>query len=234
MSRFCALTNGVAATGIVAAGFLLTIAGATLSAPPAYAADTVKAESPAASTAESPTQPNAESPAESTEIVYGDADAPVTIVEYASLTCPHCADFHTQILPELKTQLLEPGKAKLVFRDFPLDQLALLASVMVRCNTGIRRNAMLDVLFSTQETWATSRDPVAALRNIGRAAGMTDQSLDACFNNQQIIDGVIKQRLEAENDYQINSTPSFVIDGELYRGGLTAQQITELVESLQP
>ncbi len=250
MSKFCASMNGVAATVIVVAGFLLAIAGPALSTAPAFADDPARAESPAKPKAESQAQPQAENPAQaqaenpaqpqaedssqSTEIVYGDADAPVTIIEYASLTCPHCADFHTEILPGVKERLLDPGKAKLVYRNFPLDQLAVLAAVMVRCNTGTRRNAMLDVLFSTQETWATSPDPVAALRNIGRAAGMTDQALDACFNDQQIIDGVIKERLDAENQYQINSTPSFVVDGEVYRGGLTVEQITELVESLQP
>jgi protein-disulfide isomerase len=93
---------------------------------------------------------------------------------------------------------------------------------------------MLDVLFKTQESWGRSQDPVGALLNIGRAAGMTDEDLEACFNNQEIVDGVIQQRLEAEQTYQVSSTPSFVIDGTLYRGGMTIEQFEQVVESLQP
>lgn len=218
MSRFCALINGLVAAAIVAAGVFVAGIGTDAALSRAYAADDAKAEKAA----------------ETNEIIYGDPDAPVTIVEYASLTCPHCANFHTTMLPLLKERLLDTGKAKLVFKDFPLDQLALRASVLIRCNTGTRSRAMLDVLFKTQESWGRSQDPVGALLNIGRAAGMTDEDLEACFNNQEIVDGVIQQRLEAEQTYQVSSTPSFVIDGTLYRGGMTIEQFEQVVESLQP
>ncbi len=217
MSKFCAFVNGFAAAAIAAAGLLLTVAGTDVSLSRAHAADDPKTTT-----------------ADAREIVYGSPDAPVTIVEYASLTCPHCANFHSDILPELKTRLIDTGKARLVFKDFPLDQLALRAAVMVRCNAGTRRNAMLDVLFTTQLSWARSQDPVGALMNIGRASGMTDQDLEACFNNQEIIDSVIQQRLDAEQTYQVSSTPSFVIDGKLYRGALSVEQIAVVVDSLQP
>jgi protein-disulfide isomerase len=206
------------AAAIVAAGVFVAGIGTDAALSRAYAADDAKAEKAA----------------ETNEIIYGDPDAPVTIVEYASLTCPHCANFHTTMLPLLKERLLDTGKAKLVFKDFPLDQLALRASVLIRCNTGTRSRAMLDVLFKTQESWGRSQDPVGALLNIGRAAGMTDEDLEACFNNQEIVDGVIQQRLEAEQTYQVSSTPSFVIDGTLYRGGMTIEQFEQVVESLQP
>lgn len=217
MSNFCALVNGFTAAAIAAAGLLLTIAGTDVSLSRAHAADEPKTGA-----------------ADAREIVYGRSDAPVTIVEYASITCSHCASFHAEILPELKERLLDTGKAKLVFKDFPLDQLALRAAVMIRCNTGTRRNAMLDVLFSTQQSWGRSADPVGGLMNIGRAAGMTDQAIEACFNNQEIIDGVIQHRLDAEKKYDVNSTPSFVIDGKLYRGALSVEQIAVVVDSLQP
>lgn len=218
MSRFCALLNRLAVAAVVAAGVFVAGIGADAAFSRAYAADETKAETPAAFN----------------EIVYGDPDAPVTIVEYASLTCPHCANFHTEMLPLLKERLLDTGKAKLVFKDFPLDQLALRAAVMVRCNTGPRSRAMLDVLFNTQSSWGNSSDPVGSLLNIGRAAGMTDQDIEACFNNQEIVDGVIQQRLEGEQTYQVNSTPSFVIDGTLYSGGMTIEQFEQVVKSLQP
>ena len=218
MSRFCALLNGCLAAAVVAAGVFVAGIGTDAAFSRAYAADEAKAEAAGGLP----------------EIVYGNPDAPVTIVEYASLTCPHCANFHTQMMPLLKERLLDTGKAKLVFKDFPLDQLALRAAVMVRCNTGPRSRAMLDVLFNTQASWGNSSDPVGSLLNIGRAAGMSDDDLEACFNNQEVIDGVIKQRLEGEQEYQVNSTPSFVIGGTLYRGGMSIEQFEQVVESLQP
>lgn len=218
MSRFCAILNRFAAALLIAAGVCAAAMASGAGLSRAHAADAATAE-------------QAE---ETRAIVYGQADAPVTIYEYASLTCPHCANFHTEVLPRLKESLLDTGKAKLVFKDFPLDQLALRAAVMVRCNEGPRRKAMLDVLFRTQPSWSGGQDPIAALLNIGRAAGMTDEDLQACFNNQEIIDGVIKHRLDGEQRYQVNSTPSFVIDGTLYRGDVTVEQIEQVVESLQP
>lgn len=217
MSKFCAFVNGIAVAAIAAAGFLLTVAGTDVSLSKAQAADETKTEA-----------------ADAREISYGNADAPVTIVEYASLTCPHCANFHTTILPDLKKRLIDTGKARLVFKDFPLDQLALRAAILVRCNDGTRRNAMLDVLFATQQSWARSQDPMSALMGIGHASGMSEQDLKDCFNNQEIVDGVIQHRLDAEKTYEVNSTPSFVIDGKLYRGELTVDQIADVVESLQP
>ena len=215
MSKFCAFMNGFVAAAVVAVGVFVAGIGTDAALSRAYAADEAKT-------------------AETDQIIYGNPDAPVTIVEYASLTCGHCANFHVNVLPGIKERLLDTGKAKLVYKDFPLDQLALRAAVMVRCNAGPRRTAMLDVLFSTQESWARSQYPIGALMNIGRAAGMTDQGMEACFNNQETIDGVIQHRLDAEKNYQVNSTPSFVIDGKLYRGALSVEQIAVVVDSLQP
>ena len=121
MARSCAFVNRFVAAVIVAVGTFAASAGWDAGLSRAYAADEAK---PAAN-----------------EIVYGNPDAPVTIVEYASLTCPHCANFHTEMMPLLKERLLDTGKAKLIFKDFPLDQLALRAAVMVRCNTGTRSRA---------------------------------------------------------------------------------------------
>jgi len=168
------------------------------------------------------------------ELTYGEADAPVTIVEYASLTCPHCADFHINVLPELKSEYFDTGKARLLYRDFPLDQLALRAAVMVRCAAPERQKPLLDVLFKTQENWARAQEPLEAVARIGRAAGMTDETLEACFNNQQVVDGVIAERLQAEQEYQISSTPSFIIDGKVYRGGMSAEEMGRIVEDLTP
>lgn len=168
------------------------------------------------------------------ERIMGNADAPVTIVEYASLTCPHCAAFHTQELPKIKEQLLETGKARLVFRDFPLDQLALKAATLVRCAQPLQREPFLTLLFQTQQTWVKSQDPVAALDRIGRSVGMSSAAVQQCLDDQDVVDAVIAQRLEGEQKYNINSTPSFIIGGKLYSGVIEADRMAELVESLTP
>ncbi len=168
------------------------------------------------------------------EHIMGDAAAPVTIIEYASLTCSHCAAFHTEELPTVKKELLDTGKARIVYRDFPLDQLALRAAALVRCAQPPQRPAMLGLLFQTQGTWATSQDPLAALDKIGRAAGMSSEAVQQCLQDENVMDAVIAQRLEGEQKYNINSTPSFIIGGKLYSGVLPAEQMMELVAGLTP
>ena len=148
------------------------------------------------------------------EHIIGDPAAPVTIIEYASLTCPHCARFHTDILPEVKEKVIGTGKARLVFRDFPLDQVALRASALVRCALPPQRGPMLDLLFQTQSTWGASQDPIGALTQIGNAAGMSSEAVSSCLNDQSVLDAVIAQRLEGEQKYKINSTPSFIIESD--------------------
>ena len=98
--------------------------------------------------------------AEPQEQILGDPDAPVTIIEYASLTCPHCAQFHNEVLPELKERYIAPGKVRLIYRDFPLDQVALAAAALAHCDGSDRYFSMLDVLFETQRNWARADDPI--------------------------------------------------------------------------
>ncbi len=213
MSKLWVIVLGVAAAAVVAVGLYLNFNGSEPAISRALAADsdTLKIEIGA------------------NETIYGDPAAPVTIVEYASLTCPHCAAFHAETLPDVKKQLLDTGKARLVFRDFPLDQLALRAAGLVRCAQPLQRPAMLTLLFRTQQTWARSQDPMAALEQIARAVGMSEAASQACFKDQAILDAVIAQRLEAEQKYKVASTPSFIIGGKLYAGGITAGEIAELV-----
>ena len=113
--------------------------------------------------------------------VLGKADAPITIIEYASLTCPHCADFDKEVLPELKTKYIETGKAKLVYRDFPLDQWAMRAAMLARCAPADKYFSFIDVLFQNQITWATAKDPMAALEKIGKLGGVSSEQFNACM-----------------------------------------------------
>jgi protein-disulfide isomerase len=218
MSKLWVIVLGAAVTAVVAAGLYLNMNGTDAAISPAMAND------PDALVVE----------VAANEHIMGNPDAPVTIVEYASLTCPHCAAFHTDTLPEVKKQLLDTGKARLVFRDFPLDQLALRAAGLVRCAQPLQRPAVLKLLFQTQQTWARSQDPLGALDQIGRAVGMSEAVTKACFQDQAILDAVIAQRLEAEQKYKVASTPSFIIGGKLYGGGLSVDQIVELVAAATP
>ena len=148
------------------------------------------------------------------ERVLGDPDAPIEIVEYSSLTCTHCRHFHIEILPELKKNYLDTGRAKLVYRDFPFDQLGLMAAILARCAPPPRYFQFLDVLFQNQEKWSRDADPVKALARIGTLGGLSESDFRACAENRTIVDGVLQTRLEAGNRYQVNSTPTFIINGE--------------------
>jgi len=165
------------------------------------------------------------------DVYYGSANAPVTIVEYASLTCPHCASFHATVLPKLKEGPIAEGKARLIFRDFPLDGLALRASALARCGGPERRLAILDLLFESQGAWAQSQDPLAALAAIGKLAGLKEEASRACMEDRGMFDRIIAEAQEGELKHKVRSTPSFIIDDQLYRGGLTAEDMIGVIDS---
>jgi protein-disulfide isomerase len=169
--------------------------------------------------------------AEPGEHTLGAADAPVEIIEYASLTCPHCAEFHLEILPELKERYIAPGKVKLTYRDFPLDQRALAASVLAECAGPDRYFGLLDVLFQTQETWAAAGD-LSGLKQLGRLAGMSDQQMDQCFADEELQNRILQSRLDAQNEFDVTSTPTFVIDGKVYAGSRDLDGFAEIIDPL--
>ncbi|WP_236024752.1 DsbA family protein [Arenibaculum pallidiluteum] len=142
--------------------------------------------------------------------VLGSPDAAVTIIEYASLTCPHCAAFHANTLPELKKRYVDTGKVRIIFRDFPFDAAALRASMLARCAAPERYFGVLDVLFRSQETWSRAQDPLKALSQTGRLAGVGQQEFDACMANEALLNGIVNIRMEGEQRFQVNSTPTFV------------------------
>jgi protein-disulfide isomerase len=170
--------------------------------------------------------------AEPQEQILGDPDAPVTIIEYASLTCPHCAEFHNEVLPELKERYIAPGKVRLIYRDFPLDQTALAAAALAHCAGPERYFSMLDVLFETQSNWARADDPIAALKRLGKLGGLTEQQMEGCLADQELTDGILSERLSGQNEYDIGSTPTFIIDGKAYAGSRDVEEFAELIEPL--
>lgn len=164
--------------------------------------------------------------------VYGDPGAPIVIVEYASLTCPHCANFHTDVWPRLKESFVDPGHVRLAYRDFPLDQLALRAAGLARCVDRDSYFGFLDMLYGSFESWTRAPEPLGALTRLGRLAGMSEEQVAACLDDEAALDEVIEERLAGERRFQVNSTPTFVIDGRVYRGALTYEQFEEILTPL--
>ena len=166
------------------------------------------------------------------EHVMGDENAPVTMIEYASLTCPHCASFHTEVLPEIKEKLIDTGKLKLIFRDYPLDGVALRAAAIAQCAGDDRYFGVLSMLFKSQMNWARSQDPIASIKEVVRFGGMTSDAVDACIADQELIDGIVGSRITGEQEFNVRSTPSFVIDGDTIAGSRDAEFFIDKVEDL--
>ena len=162
--------------------------------------------------------------------ILGKADAPITIVEYASLTCPHCAAFARDTLPKIKAEWIDPGKAKLVFRDFPLDGSAVKAAVLARCAPPDKFYGFIDVLFSSQESWARNPDPTPGLARIAKLGGMSEEQFNACMADSALQDKVLASRLTAEKEYKVESTPTFFINGTKLTGALPYEQFDEALK----
>jgi protein-disulfide isomerase len=153
------------------------------------------------------------------DIVIGKDDAPYTIVEYASMTCPHCAEFQTEVFPQLKAKYIGTGKARYMLREFPLDNLAAAAFMLARCAGNDRYYAMVDALFATQETWAApGGDAKEKLLQIARQAGISKDQFDQCLADKELFSKIVKTREIAHEKFQVDSTPSFFINGKRLKG----------------
>jgi len=162
--------------------------------------------------------------------VLGDPEAPVAVIEFASFTCPHCATFHNDVMPEVKKNLIDPGQVKLIFREFPLDGVALRAGMIARCLPRETYFPFIDILFAQQPQWTRAGDPVAALRQFGRLSGLTEEQMDACLADEALANQIIQMRTDAEATYKVGATPSFVIDDTLREGGLSYDALARFVE----
>lgn len=164
------------------------------------------------------------------DVVLGNADAPVTIVEYASMTCPHCAHFHETTLPEIKTKYIDTGKAKLILREFPFDPRAEAGFMLARCSED-RYYPMVDVLFKQQDNWAGAQDAKSALLQISRLAGFSQESFEACLTDQKLLDDVRAVRKRGE-EFGVNSTPTFFINGNTYKGALSVEEMSAVIDGM--
>ena len=164
------------------------------------------------------------------ERVLGDPNAPVEIIEYASLTCPHCAAFHADKLPEIKKKYIDTGKAKLIARDFPFDRLGAMGAMMARCANPNRYHQFLDVLFKQQAKWTRSNDPVGELQKIGKLGGLSEEDFAACMQNEDLLTGILESRQAGVTEHEVNSTPTFIINGEKVIGNVPLDDFISVIE----
>ena len=164
--------------------------------------------------------------------ILGNPEAPITIVEYASLTCPHCAHFANDVLPELKKEWIDTGKARLVLRDFPLDEPALRAAMIARCAPPERYYAFADTFFAAQEKWVRSGDYREALARLAKLVGMGQAEFDTCIKNTDLENKIVEGRLRATQELDVNSTPTFFVNGSKLAGAPTKEEFEKLLSGL--
>ena len=181
--------------------------------------------------AQAPSSEELLKPGPLSEQVLGNAEAPVTIIEYASMTCSHCARFDTEVYPVLKSRYIDTGKVRYIMREFPLDPLAAAGFMLARCAGDTKYFAMVDVLFKMQAQWAFVKEPIPALLGIAKQAGFSEQTFNECLANQKLLDQIDEVRQRAAEKFGVNSTPTFFINGQIHRGEMS---VDELDKVLQP
>ena len=166
------------------------------------------------------------------EFFLGNKDAKIVVIEYASMTCIHCANFHKQVYPKIKKNYIDTNKIKFIFRDFPLDKQALFASVLAKCAPKDKYFNFVKLILTNQEKWISNDDTfMNKLRNIGKLAGLTESKINNCFKDEQIVDNIINTRTFAERKYNIDSTPSFIINNKKY-SAMSYENFEKIIENL--
>jgi protein-disulfide isomerase len=163
------------------------------------------------------------------EEALGAENAPVTIIEYASMTCGHCADFHNKTYPTLKSKYIDTGKVRYILREFPLDPIAAGAFMLARCAGKDKYFPLVEAFFAQQSTWAV-RQPIPPMLAIAKQAGFTEDSFNKCLENQEVLDGIEWVRKRGQEKFGVNSTPTFFINGKVVRGTLTVEDLDKHIE----
>ncbi len=163
------------------------------------------------------------------DIMIGSDKAPVTVIEYASMTCPHCAHFEETTLPELKKRYIDTGKVRYVMREFPLDALAAAGFMLARCAGPDKYESVVETLFAKQPDWVTQK-PIPPLMAIAKQFGFTEDSFNACLANQKVLDDIQAVRDHAVNKLAVNSTPTFFINGKRLVGDLSIEAMAKEID----
>ena len=164
------------------------------------------------------------------DIVLGSDKAPVTIIEYASMTCPHCAHFSEDTFPELQKRYIDTGKVRFIFREFPLDALAAAGFMLARCGGKDKFMPIIETLFAKQREWMVEK-PIEPLREIAKQFGFTHQSFDECLANQKVLDGIQNVRDRASEKLGVNSTPTFFINGKKFNGDQSIEAMAKEIDT---
>ena len=168
------------------------------------------------------------------DFVIGDKNAPVTIIEYASLSCSHCADFHNKTLGDLKKEYVDTGKARIVFRNFPFNYPALLGSMVLRCIPEDVRYDYMNALFQLQPKWVVRDNAKSTqeLYKIMQSGGMTKEEFETCTNNVELENTILQALIAAQNEFNIQSTPSFLINGNLVEGNKSIKEFRQIIDKI--
>src|SRR6266481_1554146 len=164
------------------------------------------------------------------DMYLGKADAKVTIIEYASLSCPHCAKFNAEVLPRVKSDYIDKGLVRWVYRDYPLNNPAYLAAVLAHCGSPLRYFGLVDKLFRSQDYWAVQPQPIVALKQIGVNEGIDEKTYDACLADQKLKDKIISRLQEASTKYKVEATPSFLIGGQVHPGEVPYDEFKKMID----
>ena len=158
------------------------------------------------------------------EMAIGSESAPITVIEYASMTCPHCAHFSETTFPELKKRYIDTGKVRFIFREFPLDRLAFAGFLLARCVPSDKCFPMIETLFAQQRDWVVEK-PLQPMRVIAKQAGVSQEAFDACLDDHKLIEGIEKVRSQAADKFGVNSTPTFFVNGKRLAGALSIEEM---------
>lgn len=162
----------------------------------------------------------------------GRDDAPIQVIEFFSMTCSHCASFHTNTFPKVKTRLIDEGVVRFEMRAFPLDGLALRAHAMARTVSVKKYFPLVNMLLEKQSSWAGATDPIDALRKLGRLTGISSSEFDATMSNRPLLESIVQMRQDAVQDFDVKATPSFVINNETtISGSLSFEEFAEKINA---
>ena len=162
----------------------------------------------------------------------GPDNASVTVVEYASMTCTHCARFHTTVYPDFKKKYIDTQKVRFVLREFPLDPIAAGAFALARCMPEDKYFKMIEVLFEQQKNWAFVPDPVKALFGIAKQAGFTEQSFESCLTDQKLAQAIEETARRANEKFGVSGTPTFFINGQMVHGEATLEALSKIIDPM--
>jgi protein-disulfide isomerase len=166
------------------------------------------------------------------DVVIGDNNAPVTMIEYASMTCPHCARFQTETFPALKAKYIDSGKVKYILREFPLDPLATAGFMLMRCAGADKREALADLLFAQQKQWAYAAKPVEGLASLVKQAGISQSAFEACLSDKKLYGDVNATRERASDKFHVDATPTFFINGSRHGGEVNIEELSKIIDPM--